>query len=386
MQTTSISTRLRRYLTDPVATWRTGSRESQSLTLVALLVGVVACFGVSLASYSLMPLTAYYVWLLLGMLLLRFRPLVVLCATTYVLSVTAVVTEVGLNPTRVTAIVTVLMSIGLILFASSRQHSGLPGPMSEAMLNDLRRRLQAAGTVPPLPAGWTTQSAMIAASGVGYGGDFLVADLSQQGRRLEMILVDVCGKGVGAASQALQFGGALGGLIGALPPQGLLESANDFLLRQHQDEGFATAIHVTIDLETGAYGLTSAGHPPALVWWPEDHEWRTDAARGMALGIVEQPEMHTTTGVLAPGQALMFYTDGVIEYRSHDLDVGLAWLRERGAAAVAHGFDGAAQRLLQEVRRGEDDRAVLILHRAPSSPGDAADPVRGSSTSGEALP
>ena len=72
MQTTSLSTRVRRYLTDPVATWRTGSRESQTLTLVVLLVGVVACFGVSLASYPLMPLTAYYVWLLLGMLLLRF--------------------------------------------------------------------------------------------------------------------------------------------------------------------------------------------------------------------------------------------------------------------------------------------------------------------------
>ena len=105
MQTTSISTRLRRYLTDPVATWRTGSRESQSPTLVALLVGVVACFGVSLASYSLMPLTAYYVWLLLGMLLLRFRPLVVLCATTYVLSVTAVVIPAKSASREVTSIV-----------------------------------------------------------------------------------------------------------------------------------------------------------------------------------------------------------------------------------------------------------------------------------------
>lgn len=368
MQTTSLSTRVRRYLTDPVATWRTGSRESQLLTLLVLLAGVLACFAVSLTSYALMPLTAYHVWLLLGMLLLRFRPLAVLSLTIVAVSVTALVSTVGLNPIRVTAIVTMLLSVLLVLFASSRQHSGLPGPMSEAMLNDLRRRLQATGTVPPLPDGWTTQSAMVASSGVGYGGDFLVADLSRDGRRLEIVLVDVCGKGVGAASQALQFGGALGGLIGQLPPAGLLQAANDFLLRQRQDEGFATAIHVLVELGTGEYRLTSAGHPPALVWWPEAGEWHTDAARGMALGIVERPEMHSTTGVLAPGQALMFYTDGVIEYRSHDLDVGLDWLRERGAAAVADGFGGAARRLLQEVRRGEDDRAVLILHRAPHGP------------------
>ena len=67
---------LRRYLADPVADWRTGSPQSQVLTLVALLTGVTLCFFVSLASYSLMPFTAYFVWLLLGMLLLRFRPLV----------------------------------------------------------------------------------------------------------------------------------------------------------------------------------------------------------------------------------------------------------------------------------------------------------------------
>ncbi|SDS33387.1 Stage II sporulation protein E (SpoIIE) [Nocardioides scoriae] len=361
---TTLSTRVHRYLTDPVATWRTGSRESQTLTLVALLVGVTACFAVSLTRYPLMPLTSYYVWLLLGMLLLRFRPLVVLSLVATTMAVTAMVVANDLNATRVTAILNLVVSVGLVLFASSRQHSGLPGPLSEAMLTDLRRRLQASGTVPPLPHGWTSQSAMLASNGIGYGGDFLVADLTQDGRRLEMILVDVCGKGVGAAAQALQFGGALGGLIGSLPPQGLFEAANDFLLRQGNDESFSTAVHVTVDLETGDYLLTSAGHPPALVWWPQEAEWRVAAARGTALGILPQPEMHTSTGTLGPGQALMFYTDGVIEYRSRDLDVGLQWLRERGASAVADGFDGAAGRLLSDVRRGEDDRAVLILHRA----------------------
>ena len=359
----TLSTRLRRSLTDPVATWRTGSRESQTLTLVALLVGVGICFAISLHTYALMPLTAYYVWLLLGMLLLRFRPLVVLSASITVLAVTAMVLTVGLNPVRTTVVVSLLVSVALVLFASSRQHSGLPGPLSEAMLTDLRRRLQASGTVPPLPHGWTSQSAMLASSGIGYGGDFLVADLGPDGRRLEMILVDVCGKGVGAAAQALQFGGALGGLIGSLPPQGLFAAANDFLLRQGNDESFATAVHVSVDLETGAYVLTSAGHPPALEWHPDRHEWTVAAARGTALGITPQPEMHTSEGTLGPGQALMFYTDGVIEYRSRDLDVGLEWLRGRGATAVAEGFDGAAARLLADVRRGEDDRAVLILHR-----------------------
>lgn len=360
---TGLTTRVRRYLTDPAATWRTGSRESQALTLVTLLIGVLLSFGVSVLDYSLMPLTTYFVWLLLGMILLRFWPLVVLGLSTVTLAITGMLLSVPLDGPRIAAIVSMLLALGLILFTSSRQYSGLPGPMSEAMLNDLRRRLQANGKVPPLPRPWTSQSAMVAASGVGYGGDFLVARLHQDERRLELILVDVCGKGVGAASQALQFGGALGGLIGALPPQRLLLTANDFMLRLQQDDSFATAVHVTVDLDSGYFELISAGHPPALVWSQQTRAWRVDGARGTALGIIPDPPLQGTTGVLEAGDALLFYTDGVTEFRSPDPDVALEWLRERAHKAVASGFEGAAGRLLTDVRRGDDDRAVLILHR-----------------------
>ncbi|MCW2819210.1 MAG: hypothetical protein JWR42_1997 [Marmoricola sp.] len=354
---------MRRSLTDPVATWRTGTRQSQLATLAALLVGVAACFAVSVHRYDLMPLTSYYLWLLLGMLLLRFRPLLAHVGLTTLAAVTAMLLDPPLTLVRGSALVTLAVSVLLILFASSRQHSGLPGPVSEAMLTDLKGRLQSQGSIPALPRGWRSQTAMIASSGVGYGGDFLVARLSDDARRLELILVDVCGKGVGAASRALQFGGALGGLLGALPPQGLFAAANDFLLRQHGDEAFATAVHVTLDLDTGAYDLTSAGHPPALVWSGARGSWELDGARGTALGIVARPEMHHTSGVLGRGDALLFYTDGVVESRHQDLDTGVRWLCEVGAQAVRAGFAGAAGRIIDQVHRGDDDRAVLILDR-----------------------
>ena len=358
---------LRRYVDDPIASWRTGSPQSQALTLLALLVGVGLCFVVSVLAYSLMPMTAYYIWLLLGMLLLRFRPLVVLSTVTTAAALGAVLLDPPMNAARVTTCVILVISVALILYASSRQQSGLPGPVSEAMLADLRDRLQSQGKIPVLPEGWHSQSAMIAASGVGYGGDFLVANLQDEGRRLELILVDVCGKGVGAASRALQFGGALGGLIGALPPQGLFEAANDFLLRQHADESFATAVHVMLDLESGDYQLTSAGHPPALVWSTTKARWVVDGARGTALGIVPRPELHTTSGRLCPGEALLFYTDGVVETRHTDLDEGIAWLQAEAAKAIAPGFDGAAQRIIRKVSRGDDDRAVLILEHTATA-------------------
>nr|WP_253945248.1 PP2C family protein-serine/threonine phosphatase [Nocardioides sp. zg-DK7169] len=176
-----------------------------------------------------------------------------------------------------------------------------------------------------------------------------------------MVLVDVCGKGVDAGPDALQFAGALGGLIGALPPEPLMRAANAFLLRQPSDEALATAVHVLVDLESGDYGIHSAGHPPALRW--DGESWSLDSARGTSLGIVDDPDLEATRGRLEPGEALMFYTDGVVESRSASLDDGIAWLRSVGAEAMRAGLAGAAGRIIAQVPRGDDDRAVLILAR-----------------------
>ena len=355
--------RVHRFVGDRVSAWRTGSRQSQALALAVLLIGVTASLVVSWGDYDRLPLTAYFVWLLLGMLLLRFVPMLVLCAWTLAGAVAAVLHDGPITGVRLTVLVSMVVAVAILLLQASRQRSGLPGSLGEALLADLRDRLQSQGRVPPLPAGWTSQSAMLAANGAGYAGDFLVADLDDDGRHLEMILVDVCGKGVAAATQALQFAGALGGLIGALPPLALMEAANRFLLRQFSDESFASAVHVLVDLEDGSYSIVSAGHPPALRWCRTEGEWTVDNARGTALGITRRPELQASAGVLAPGEALLFYTAGVVESRHADLDEGIAWLRRAARDAVAGGFDGAARRIVRQVARGDDDRAVLVLAR-----------------------
>lgn len=350
------------YLGDRVRSWQNGSREGQ-VTVLAILLGCVAvCFAISWYEYSWMPLSTYFVWLLIGMLLLRFTPLAVLTGIVFVVVLAALLHEGELVGGRMAALVAWIIVALLILYQSSRQRSGLPVPLSEAMLAELRDRLQRQSVVPRLPAGWAAQSAMRSAAGAGYAGDFFVADLVDE-RRLEMVLVDVCGKGVAVGPQSLQFAGALGGLLGSLPPRKLMHAANAFLLRQQSDESFSTAVHVRIDLVTGEYTITSAGHPPALRWDAASREWVVDNARGMALGIMPKPELQASEGVLAPGEALMFYTDGVIESRRSDLDEGIAWLRATARAAVEHGFGGAAQRIIRRVGNAGDDRAVLILTR-----------------------
>ena len=75
---------------------------------------------------------------------------------------------------------------------------------------------------------------------------------------------------------------------------------------------------------TGDYTITSAGHPPALHWHLGQRGWSVDNARGMALGVIDEADFTPSRGRLRPGEALMFYTDGVIESADKDLDAGIA--------------------------------------------------------------
>lgn len=239
--------------------------------------------------------------------------------------------------------------------------------MDEAFLSGLRDLLQEQCQVPPLPAGWTCTSAMLAAHGFSYGGDFFIAELlptSVGTTSLVMVLVDVCGKGATAVPDAVQFAGALRGLVVGLPEGQLMEAANAFLLRRPSDESIATAVQVVIDLDTGRYLIRSAGHPPVLHWAAAAGEWVVDNARGMALGVVDDPGFDVSEGVLGPGDALLFYTDGVVESPRADIETGIDWLRDAArTAVVAEGIAGVPARILEQVTRGDDDRALLVLGR-----------------------
>jgi hypothetical protein len=346
-----------------VDAWRSGSVRAQWTAAAVICLLIAASFVVSLVHLGYMPLPAYFLWLLVARILLSFRPLLVVASLDAVAGSLSIALQEDMSAIHVVSIVEFLLAVVIVVYIAHRAHSDLPSTLSEELLGELRGRLQSQGRIPELPDGWQAQSAMLAANGVNYAGDFLVADLSQDRRSLELILVDVCGKGTAAGPAALQFAGALGGLIRALPPKQLFRAANDFLLRQHDDEAFATAVHLQLDLVEGTYQITSAGHPPALRWDVPSGEWVIDNARGTALGVLPRPALHSSQGKLLDGEALLFYTDGVVEARGTSIDAGIAWLQGTAREAIGPGFDGAAARIIAQVARGDDDRAALILSR-----------------------
>jgi hypothetical protein len=311
-----------------------------------------------------MPFTSLMLPLLLGSILLGPRTLpwfvilIMLCLTVSVSRLS------DINSRTVTAI-SVLFLMGLIVLSTGirRASLGVTATRGESMLVDLRDRILAQGTIPDLPAGWDVQSALRSAGGTPFAGDFVVASTSRGARRLDVAVVDVSGKGEEAGTRALLLSGAFGGLLTALPAEEFLPAANDFLLRQGWDEGFATAIHLSLDLVSGHFEVRTAGHPPAAHRAVGSGRWQVLRTEGPILGVIEDAEFTVARGEFRPGDAVLLYTDGMVEEPRLDIDLGIDRMLGQAESLLRGSFDDAATRLTNALGSPDDDRALLVVHR-----------------------
>ncbi|MEU7037541.1 PP2C family protein-serine/threonine phosphatase [Streptomyces sp. NPDC046237] len=271
------------------------------------------------------------------------------------------------GPARVTpGTVLTVAACGLfgLLIAQFRARVGVPWRRGGTMLFDLRERIRAQSALPRLPKGWHREMALRPAGGQSFSGDFVVAARTHGGRTLEVLLTDVSGKGMDAGSRALLLSGAFGGLLGSLPPHGFLPAANAYLLRQDWDEGFATSIHLVLDLESGDYELLSAGHLPALQLHAGTGRWEEKSGEGPLLGVYDGAEFHPVKGSLQTGDVLMLFTDGLVEAADRDIAEGIDRLTGEADRYVASGFEGAAWHLIEACAKDvNDDRALLLISR-----------------------
>lgn len=329
----------------------------------ALLYVVAVALGLAVAAQPLWFVPSAFVLLLLvGAFLLRWRALVVLVVEVVVLVVVLVLVGPAAPAPGVLTVIG-LACVAVLVFARERERLGLQGAPGALMLVDLRDRLAAAGRMPTLPSGWVVDADVRSAHEAAFSGDFLVSRVVDGGRRLEVVLVDVSGKGQDAGVRSLQLSGAFSGLLGAMPPERFLPAANAYLVGQAWDEGFATAVHLTIDLRTGDYRVATAGHPPPAVLHAGSGRIEVLTTAGPALGVLDDVDPVPSTGRLHPGDAVVLYTDGVVEQRGRDVDQGIDRLLGVVESAVA-ARPGGARDVLAGVRAGDDDdRAVVVVRR-----------------------
>ncbi|MEI2777670.1 MAG: PP2C family protein-serine/threonine phosphatase [Tetrasphaera sp.] len=253
----------------------------------------------------------------------------------------------------------------MYLLSSSRAALGLSGFSGDRMLADLRARQRALAQLPPLPEGWRAECQIAGAYGDSFSGDFLLCSPGRDGHEIEVVLVDVSGQGSRAGTRSLMLSSALSGLLGQVASDRFLAAANSFLVRERWREGFATAVHVALDLRTGRFVIGSAGHPPAIHYKAETGRWEAVLSRpGPVLGVMADMEFPQTIRELAPGDALLLYTDGVIESRTNQLADGIDWMLGTIEHMGGAGFPGVASTLVGDAQGGlGDDRAVLLIWR-----------------------
>jgi hypothetical protein len=315
---------------------------------------------------DLVPISCLMVPLLVGSLLLPPRLLPWFVLWVVVALGLCALAQPTLSARTWGAIGIQLLMCAIVLGSSLRRgRLGVAGATGESMFVDLRDRILAQGGIPVLPEGWHVDTALRSAGGTPFAGDFLVATRPDEGR-FELALVDVSGKGEDAGTRALLLSGALGGLLGALPAEQFLPAANDYLLRQDWEEGFATAVHLSLDLAGGRYEVRSAGHPPAALRSGVRGRWALLPSSGPVLGLMADAEFEVAAGHLHPDDAVLLYTDGMVETAGRDLDHGIARLLAAAEEHV-HGsplLADAAADLVDALGSRDDDRALVVVSRS----------------------
>ncbi|MEO6715006.1 MAG: PP2C family protein-serine/threonine phosphatase [Mycobacteriales bacterium] len=336
-------------------------RELLTFPLLASLIVVIGAVAPEVGPQWLSPALVNGP-LLVGGAVLRRRPMLWLIAVA-VAAVAYDGYQLGWREVRPDLPLLLVTAVAATAFAARREQLGVPGMRGEGMLLELRERLSRQGSLPSLPRGWHAEFALETAGHAGFSGDFLVSSSPEAGR-LELALVDVSGKGFDAGTRSLMLSGALGGLLGAVPPHEFLPAANAYLLRQEWGDGFATAVHIAIDLQTGDYFVESAGHPPAAHYISGTGRWVVSQAAGMPLGMFDNPEWTAGRGRLRSGDLFLMYTDGVVEIPGRDVEHGVDRLLGAANALVLRGFAGGAERLINAVGTDtKDDRAVVTVWR-----------------------
>jgi hypothetical protein len=261
----------------------------------------------------------------------------------------------------------VLTAVFAEVLARTRKKLGVQGLRGDRMLIELRDRIQAQGKLPRLGEGWGSSVVLKPAGGSSFGGDFVVSFCD--GKTLEVALVDVSGKGIDAGTRALLLSGAFGGLLGSVPREDFLPACNAYMRRGAAAEGFVTAVHLSLDLASGEYVISSAGHPPAVHYDGGAGRWRLTKAHGIVLGVLPDLRGAVTEderGVLQRGDALMLYTDGLVESPGRDIDAGTDRLLGEAERMLSSGFKAGAPALVASLQRagaGSDDCALVLLWR-----------------------
>jgi serine phosphatase RsbU (regulator of sigma subunit) len=193
-------------------------------------------------------------------------------------------------------------------------------------------------------------------------GDFYDWVTMEDGR-LDLTVADVMGKGVASALIMAVLRTALRSAPQPLGPAARVRLAADSLAPGMKDDGlFVTLVQCRLDPATGILCYVDAGHGHCAIRHP-DGRLVALPRRSLPVGVQDDAEFHEGAVQLEPGDALILYSDGLVETEERTLD--LDELTEAFDASMGAGE--IVQRLMERTSvRPPDDVTVVVLRRRPA--------------------
>jgi serine phosphatase RsbU (regulator of sigma subunit) len=207
------------------------------------------------------------------------------------------------------------------------------------------------------------------------GGDFYDAFQTADGE-WALLIGDVCGKGPEAAATTGFIRNSVRAIAGyERRPSQVLRRASDLLLSAWEGVGFSTICYLRVKQNRTGLRLTlsSGGHPLPYLLRP-GLDVLPVGKPGHILGVFDGPLLYDAAVDLAPGDALLLYTDGLIDPRSWGADAA-----EEKLASFLQGLRGASAEEIIDGVRGlfedaelQDDVALLAIRVDPVGTSDGS--------------
>jgi phosphoserine phosphatase RsbU/P len=231
--------------------------------------------------------------------------------------------------------------------------------------HEIAQQLQSSmltGEMPSAPGLEIGASYRPADSGMDIGGDWYDAFWVGEGK-VGLVVGDVVGRGIGAATTMGQLRSATRALASTgLRPGRLLEALDSYVAR-HRVGGMSTVVYADLELGSRELRLACAGHPPPVLTAAGAGPRLTWEGRSTPLDVhlKEGRSRPEASCRLNPGSLVLLYTDGLIERREHSIDIGLDRLLEEVRAHREEPSAALASSVLRALEADEhrDDACVL---------------------------
>ncbi|GAA2133219.1 SpoIIE family protein phosphatase/ATP-binding protein [Kitasatospora kazusensis] len=204
----------------------------------------------------------------------------------------------------------------------------------------------------------------------GVSGDWFDV-ISLPGSRVALVVGDVVGHGLHAAATMGRLRTAVHNFSALdLPPDELLGHLDELVDRIDQEETDsgtgtgvtgATCLYAIYDPVSRLCTIATAGHPAPALLRPDGSVDFPELPIGPPLGAGGMP-FETAQVHLAEGTQIVLYTDGLVEDRTRDFDIGMELLRQALLSHQDRQPEENCQAVVDDLlpARPQDDVALLI--------------------------